>query len=244
MVSSCGWTPQQHPVTMWNVSSKKGSFETGWRNKQVYCFVVCSLGTGVVQQPSEKGRSLVRNNWTTTFSREGQGTGSSRTVSLGLTWVMGCCQLPDAEGKLIKTATRLCSKEHKAKYKERAKPGEKVEQGDVISEKLADKPSVKFHKPEFRYLLGLSVWLPWPCVWDEGSTERRWQETNTLRDGRAHVDSFCGGLYWMIPPKIPTTPVYHQVKMGLSPGMTHGCSGQSRRSLDSGSDWHGDRLMQ
>lgn len=32
---------------------------------------------------------------------------------------------------------------------------EKVEWGDMICEKLAVKASMKFHKPEFRYLLGL-----------------------------------------------------------------------------------------
>lgn len=83
-----------------------------------------------------------------------------------------------------------------------------------------------------------------PVCGIQGSTERTWQETTPCRTERARADSFCGGLEWVIPPKISTNPVFGQVTMGLSPGMTHGCCSQSLRSQDSGSDWHRDWPMQ
>lgn len=211
---------------------------SGWSNKQVYYSVVCSLGTGVVQQPSEKGRSLVRNNWMMSFSREGQVLESSWTVSLGLTWVPGCCQLPDTEGKWIKTASRPCSKEHKAKYKERAKLGRKGRMGrcdlwEVGRESICEIPQARVQALAVAWDVA-----PRATCGMNGALKGAYRKPRPWGTERAHMDSFCGGLYWVIPSKIPTTPVYHQVTRGLSPGMTPGCSGQSLRSQKSGSDWH------
>lgn len=180
----------------------------GWRNKQVFCSAVCSLTTWAIPTAFWEGHSSLRvTGWRPSF---GKGRGQkARGQSLGLSWALGwgiSCLLSilDAEGKLENVASRMSPKN--IRQNKECQAGQERRLGIDVTcwgIKLAEKAAIANSTArvqalaEALYAVPTVVYVGW-----KGANKGVDRKLTPWVTQTATVESFCGRLYWLTPPKI------------------------------------------